>query len=40
MSHEIRTPLNAIIGMSELALREAPASTSLSDSLVSIGQAG
>jgi CheY-like chemotaxis protein/anti-sigma regulatory factor (Ser/Thr protein kinase) len=40
MSHEIRTPLNAIIGMSELALREAPASTSLSDSLVSISQAG
>jgi signal transduction histidine kinase/CheY-like chemotaxis protein len=40
MSHEIRTPLNAIIGMSELALREAPASTSLSESLISISQAG
>ncbi|MDR3175924.1 MAG: response regulator [Desulfovibrio sp.] len=40
MSHEIRTPLNAIIGMSELALREAPVSTSLSDSLISISQAG
>ncbi|MDR2744093.1 MAG: response regulator [Desulfovibrio sp.] len=40
MSHEIRTPLNAIIGMSELALLEAPAATSLSESLVSISQAG
>jgi signal transduction histidine kinase/CheY-like chemotaxis protein len=40
MSHEIRTPLNAIIGMSELALREVPASTSLSESLVGISQAG
>jgi signal transduction histidine kinase/CheY-like chemotaxis protein/HPt (histidine-containing phosphotransfer) domain-containing protein len=40
MSHEIRTPLNAIIGMSELALRETPASTSLSESLISITQAG
>jgi signal transduction histidine kinase/CheY-like chemotaxis protein len=40
MSHEIRTPLNAIIGMSELALRETPASTSLSESLISISQAG
>jgi signal transduction histidine kinase/CheY-like chemotaxis protein len=40
MSHEIRTPLNAIIGMSELALLETPASTSLSESLVSISQAG
>ncbi|MDR1491074.1 MAG: response regulator [Desulfovibrio sp.] len=40
MSHEIRTPLNAIIGMSELALREAPASAGLSESLISISQAG
>ncbi|MDR1945704.1 MAG: response regulator [Desulfovibrio sp.] len=40
VSHEIRTPLNAIIGMSELALREAPASTSLSEPLISISQAG
>ncbi|MDR2076648.1 MAG: response regulator [Desulfovibrio sp.] len=40
MSHEIRTPLNAIIGMSELALRETPVSTSQSESLISISQAG
>ncbi|MDR2071548.1 MAG: response regulator [Treponema sp.] len=36
MSHEIRTPLNAIIGMSELAIRD----SGVSEYLVNIRQAG
>jgi signal transduction histidine kinase/ActR/RegA family two-component response regulator len=39
MSHEIRTPLNAIIGMSELALRE-PSEPTLPEYLANIRQAG
>jgi PAS domain S-box-containing protein len=39
MSHEIRTPLNAIIGMSELAIRDA-ASPAVPEYLTNIRQAG
>ncbi|MDR0758600.1 MAG: response regulator [Treponema sp.] len=41
MSHEIRTPLNAIIGMSELAIRDSIAPDSgISEYLINIRQAG
>jgi signal transduction histidine kinase/CheY-like chemotaxis protein len=41
MSHEIRTPLNAIIGMSELAIRDSSTPDSIvPEYLVSIRQAG
>jgi signal transduction histidine kinase/CheY-like chemotaxis protein len=41
MSHEIRTPLNAVIGMSELAIRDAGSPTfNVRECLVNIRQAG
>jgi PAS domain S-box-containing protein len=41
MSHEIRTPLNAIIGMSELAIRDSIApDSSIPEYLINIRQAG